>query len=80
MILYCQVKREGGEPMGEERKLVNFRMLPEELESLKILAELHGLSQADTIRFLINAEMEKQEEAVKAYKKNLAEIKAKVKK
>lgn len=66
--------------MGEEKRAVNFRISADEMESLKILSELHGLSQTDMIRHLINAEMKKQADAVTAYKKNLAEIKAKIKK
>lgn len=65
--------------MAEGRKLVNFRMLPEELEGLKILSELHDLSQADTVRFLINAELERQKESVQALKEIKAKIKAKKK-
>ncbi len=66
--------------MGEERKLVNFRMFPDEYEGLKILAELQGTTQVDIIRQLIKVELERQEEAISTYKKSLEEAKAKVKK
>lgn len=65
--------------MGET-KLVNFRLAPEEYEGLRILAELTDVTQADIVRGLIKAELEKQREAIEAYKKSMEEVKGKIKK
>lgn len=62
-----------------ETKLVNFRLQPDEYEGLKILSELMETTQADIVRNLIRMELQKQEEAITAYKMNLAELKTKIK-
>ena len=61
-------------------KLVNFRLMPNEYEGLRILAELTGRTQTEIIRDLISSELEKQSEALEAYKQSIAAIKDKVKK
>ena len=63
-----------------ESRIINFRLSFEELEGLKILSELTGVTQADVMRRLLGAELERQREAVEAYRKTLAEVKKKVKK
>ena len=63
-----------------EGRIINFRLSFTELEGLKILSELTGVTQADIMRRLLGAELERQREAVEAYKKTLAEAKKKVKK
>ena len=65
--------------MGE-KKLVNFRLEPEEYEGLRILAELTEQTQADIVRYLIRMELVKQKEAIEAYKKKLDEVKEMIKK
>lgn len=65
--------------MGES-KLVNFRLQPAEYEGLRILAELTDRTQADIVRDLIGAELEKQKAAIEAYKKSIEEVKGKIKK
>lgn len=65
--------------MGE-KKLVNFRLEPEEYEGLRILAELTDVTQADIVRSLIKAELQKQAEAIEAYKKSMEAVKTKIKK
>ena len=66
--------------MREEKKMANFRMTMEELESIKLLATIHDMSQAELIRYLINSEIKRQAEAIDAYQKSIAEIKSKIKK
>lgn len=65
--------------MGE-KKLVNFRLEPEEYEGLRILAELTEQTQADIVRYLIRMELVKQKEAIEAYKKKMDEVKEMIKK
>ena len=62
----------------KQSRLVNFRLLPKELEGLRILSELTGCTQTEIIRGLINAELRKQQEAIEAYKETLAKLKAKI--
>lgn len=62
-----------------QMKLVNFRLAPEEYEGLRILSELTGLTQTDIIRDLIRAEIRNQEDAIKAYKDSINQIKKKLK-
>ncbi len=62
-----------------ETKLVNFRLQPDEYEGLRILAELTERTQADIVRELIKKELQKQEGAIAAYKKSMAELKSKLK-
>lgn len=64
----------------QQSRLVNFRLKPDELEGLRILAELTGCTQTEIIRGLINEELRKQEEAIAAYKEKLEEARAKIKK
>lgn len=59
-------------------KLVNFRLLPEEYDGLRILAELTDRTQADIVRDLIKAEITKQATAIQAYKESLAKAKNKI--
>lgn len=63
-----------------ELKPVSFKLFPQENEGLKILSALTGETQSEIIRRLIGDELERQKEAVEAYKKTLAEVKKKVKK
>lgn len=65
--------------MGEA-KLVNFRLQPEEQEGLRILAELTESTQTEIIRGLIRMELQKQDEAIQAYKKSMEQLKDKLKK
>ena len=65
--------------MGE-KKVVNFRLEPEEYEGLRILAELTEQTQADIVRYLIRMELVKQKEAIEAYKKKMDEVKEMIKK
>ena len=79
-----RVKREQAKKLQKaldsQAKLVNFRLMPQEYEGLRILAELTGMTQADIVRDLIRAEIRKQEEAIEAYKKSIEEVKGKIKK
>ena len=45
-----------------------------------ILAELTDVTQADIVRSLIKAELQKQAEAIEAYKKSMEAVKTKIKK
>ncbi len=63
----------------KQSRLVNFRLLPGELEGLRILSEITGCTQTEIIRGLINAELRKQQEAIEAYKETLEKVKAKIK-
>lgn len=64
----------------ESRKLVNFRLPPEEAEGLRILAEITDMSQVDVIRCILRMEILKQKDAIEAYKKKMAEVKDMIKK
>ena len=63
-----------------DTKIVNFRLQPEEYEGLRILSELTDMTQADIVRYLIRMELQKQKEAIEAYKESLAAAKNKIKK
>ena len=61
-------------------KITNFRLSTQELANLKILSFVLGMPQAEVIRYLIRAEVERQSEAIEAYKKSVKEIRKKKKK
>lgn len=63
-----------------DRKIVNFRLQPQESDGLRILADLTGETQVDIIRRLIWGELERQKDAIDAYNKSMKEAKAKIKK
>lgn len=54
-------------PKEENRKLVNFRLPLAEFETLKILAKIADMSQADVLASLIRMEGLKQKDAIKTY-------------
>ncbi len=63
-----------------ETKLLNFRLSLDDYEGLKILSEVTERTQADIVRDLIRQELDKQTEVIATYKKNIADLKTKVKK
>ena len=62
------------------KRLVNFRLPPEEAETLKTLAYITEMSQADVICNLIRMEGLKQKDAIDAYKRSMKAVKDKIKK
>lgn len=62
------------------KRMINFRLPPEEAETLKKLATITEMSQAEVIGCLIRMEALRQKEAIEAYDKSMKAVKEKIKK